>query len=161
MIDDQQIDSPVRPATPGHAVERSPSAWSAWRTGGLSALVALVANLVVLVTGTAAGAEMSVLAAGAGQPMTVNAAMVVATTLLPLLLATGVLVLVHRRGARAWRLLASAGLVVGVVTVVMPLSLTATVGTKAVLALMHVITGLVWFVLVRRAAGAQPVGRVG
>jgi hypothetical protein len=56
------------------------------------------------------------------------------------------------RGARAWQLLAAAGLAFGLITIVTPVLATATVATTMILATIHVITGLVWFILVWRAA---------
>jgi Family of unknown function (DUF6069) len=124
----------------------------AWRTGAWSAGIAIVINLIVLGLGRLAGADMSVQPPGSPAPMTIGVAQVVATVLVPLLVATGLLIAVRRRGARAWRLLAAVGLAVGLITVAMPVLATATAATTTVLATMHVVTGLVWFILVWRAA---------
>jgi len=70
----------------------------------------------------------------------------------PLLIATALLIAARRRVARAWQLLAAAGLAFGLITIVMPVLATATVATTMTLATRHVITGLVWFILVWRAA---------
>ena len=69
---------------------------------------------------------------------------------MPLLIATALLIAVRRRGARAWQLLAAAGLAFGLITIVMPVLATAV--TTMTLPTIHVITGLVWFILVWRAA---------
>ena len=44
------------------------------------------------------------------------------------------------------------GLALGLITIVMPVSANATVATTMTLATMHLITGLVWFIVVWRAA---------
>ena len=42
-------------------------------------------------------------------------------------------------------------------TLAMPLAATASVGTKALLAAMHLVTGVIWFIQVRRAIiGGRP-----
>ena len=64
--------------------------------------------------------------------------------MVPLLIGTALLIVVRRRGARAWLLLAAVGLALGLITIVMPVSATATVATTMTLATMHLITGLVW-----------------
>jgi hypothetical protein len=124
----------------------------AWRTGALSAGIAIVINLIVLGLGRVAGADMNVQPPGSPAPMTIGVLQVVATVLVPLLVATVLLIAVRGRGARAWRLLAAVGLAIGLITVAMPVLATATAATTIVLATMHVVTGLVWFVLVWRAA---------
>lgn len=70
---------------------------------------------------------------------------------MPLLIATALLIAARRRGARAWQLLA-AGLAFGLITILMPVLATATAATTMTLPTIHVITGLVWFILVWRAA---------
>ena len=69
---------------------------------------------------------------------------------MPLLVATALLIAALRRGARAWQLLAAAGLAFGLITIVMPVLATATAATTMTLPTIHVITGLVWFILVWR-----------
>ena len=71
---------------------------------------------------------------------------------MPLLIATALLIAARRRVARAWQLLAAAGLAFGLITIVMPVLATASVATTMTLATIHVITGLVCFILVWRAA---------
>ena len=152
------LDQPVQPARTDadRETRHRGDAAAGWRAGALTGAVALAANLTVLVAGNLAGADMSVLQPGADEAMTVGPVQVVATSLLPVALATGVLVAVRRRAPAAWRFLATAGLVVGVLSIVMPLAVTATGGTKATLAVMHLVTGAVWFLVVRRAAGQLP-----
>jgi hypothetical protein len=131
----------------------------AWRTGAWSAGIAIIINLIVLGLGRLAGADMSVQPPGSPAPMIIGVVQVVATVLVPLLVATLLLMAVRGRGARAWRILAAVGLAVGLITVAMPVLATATAATTTVLATMHVVTGLVWFVLVWRAARRQEVAR--
>ncbi len=133
-----------------------------WRTGGLAIAVALAGNLIAFAVASVAGAGMTVQPLGASEAMNIRPGLVIVTTASPLLGATVLLVLVRRLGERAWRVLAAVGLVLGVLTIAMPLTVTASTGTQVALGSMHVLTGLVWFVLVRRAArvGEQhPMGR--
>jgi small-conductance mechanosensitive channel len=117
-----------------------------------SAAIALAGNLVVLVVARLTGADMLVQRDQATAPMTIGVVPVALTTVAPTLLATALLQATRRRGPRAWRALAVAGLVVGIVTVPAPFTLLAETSTRVPLALMHVITGAVWFTVVRRAA---------
>lgn len=125
-----------------------------WRVGGLAVAAALVGNLIALAVASVADADMMVQPTGAGAPMEINAGLVVATTALTLLAATVLLVLLRHRGTPTWRLLAAIGLGLGVLTIAMPLTVTATTGTRVALASMHLLTGLVWFVLVRHATAS-------
>jgi len=138
------------------SVERTsgptPGVWRAWRTGLASVGVALSANLVVLGLARLAGADMVVQPTQQAAAITIGVGAVAATVATPMLVATFLLLVVRRWGARAWRALATTGLVIGVVTVPAPFTVVAEGGTQAALASMHVITGLVWFVVVRRAA---------
>lgn len=137
------------------------SAALGWRVGGLAIAAALAGNLINLAVASVAGAEMTVQPSGT-MAIEINAALVIATTVLPLIGATVLLVLLRRRGAPAWRTMAAVGLGLGVLTIAMPLTVTATAGTRVALASMHLLTGLVWFVSVRRAAGVGeriPVSR--
>jgi hypothetical protein len=124
----------------------------AWRTSAWTAGIAIVLNLIVLSVGRVAGADMNVQPPGSAAPMIIGVVPVVATVLVPLLIGTALLIGVRRRGTRAWLLLAAVGLAFGLITIVMPVLATATVATTMTLATMHVITGLVWFILVWRAA---------
>lgn len=127
-----------------------------WKAGVISTVLALAANLATLAVATAAGAEMMVQPAGATEAMAVGAWLVIVTTVVPLALGTVLLVLLRARGPKGWRLLASVGLAIGILTVVMPLTTTASAGTKTALAFMHVATGLIWYLVVRRAAAQEP-----
>ncbi len=124
----------------------APSAGRTWRTGLTSIVIALAANLAVLAVAVLAGAEM------VAAKMSINAFFVAVNTVVPLLIATLVLLPLRRWGARAWRVLATTGLAIGLVSSAAPFTVSAEDLTRASLAAMHVITGVVWFLLVRRAA---------
>lgn len=134
------------------------TAASAWRTAAVSMLLALAVNLFLLGAATVGDAEMRVRPGGASEAITVGPVSVTATTFLPLLLAAVLLVLARGRGPRAWQVLAALGLAIGVLTVLLPVTATASPGTKVVLSLMHVATGLIWFLVVRRAAARGAPG---
>ena len=124
----------------------SPSASYTWRTGLISISVALAANLALLAVALLAGAEM------VAAQTSIGATFVALNTVGPLLIATLILLPMRRRGARAWRALATTGLAVGFVTSPAPFTVSAEDSTRLALAAMHVITGVIWFLVVRRAA---------
>lgn len=124
---------------------------TALRVTGVIALVSIVANLVAYAVARGLGADFEVTRPD-GATMTVGVPAVILTTLVPLVLGLIALVVAARWGARGWSALAWTGLALGVLTVVMPLSTDAAAGTKAGLAVMHVLSGLIWFVIVRQTA---------
>ena len=124
----------------------TPSVGRTWRTGLTSIGIALAANLAVLAVAVLAGADM------VAAQMSIGAFFVAMNTVVPLLIATLVLLPLRRWGARAWRVLATTGLAIGLVSSAAPFTVSAEDLTRAALAAMHVITGVVWFLLVRRAA---------
>ncbi|MEO6143711.1 MAG: DUF6069 family protein [Dermatophilaceae bacterium] len=130
----------------------SPSVSSTWRTGLTSVGIALVANLVVLGVARLAGADMLVQRSETVTAMMIGVGPVSVLTVGPMLLATLLLLPLRRWGARAWHALAVTGLVVALVTVPAPFTMLAEGSTRVALALMHVIAGVVWFIVVRRAA---------
>ncbi len=123
----------------------TPSAGRTWGTGLTSIGIALAANLAVLAVALQAGAEM------VAAQTSIGVFFVAANTVVPLLVATLVLLPLRRWGARAWRVLATTGLVIGLVSSPAPFTVSAEDLTRAALAAMHVITGVVWFLVVRRA----------
>lgn len=132
----------------------APTSGRAWRSGMVAGGIALMVNLAVLTVAAITGADMS------GHPpgqdaMDVGVAMVAAVTAVPVLLGSALLVVLRGRGGRVWRILALLGLIVGVTTAPAPFTVDAEGATRVALASMHVITGLVWFVVVRRAARWQ------
>ena len=137
----------------------SPTARTAGIIGALAIAAALVGNGLALLVGTLAGADMEVLQPGASEPVEVGIAMVATMTVGPLLLGTIALLVAARWGARAWpkvwQALAWLGLAIGILTVFMPFTVEAGTDTRLTLASMHVTTGVVWFVALRRTpAGA-------
>lgn len=110
----------------------------------IAAVAAAVVNVVVLFIGQAAGAS---LVAG-GQP--VGVAQVIIATLVAFGLGAGLLWLVARKQPERARLLAWAGLVVGIASVIGPLTMAAELTTGLTLAVMHVATALAWFVAAGR-----------
>lgn len=133
--------------TPAAAPLLSGAGW----VGLTSIAVTLTANLGVLGVAQLAGADMAVQRSQTEQ-FTVGPGSVAMMTVAPLLIATILLLPLHRWGPKAWHGLAWTGLLIGVVTVVMPLTSTAAVGSAAALALMHLVVGVVWFITVRHAA---------
>lgn len=125
------------------------SATDAARTTGLAAAAAAVGNLVVLAVATVLGADFDVVRPD-GLAFTVGVVAVLAMTVIPLAVGGVALAIAGRWGRRGWDALAWAGLAVGVLSIVMPLGAEASIGTKVGLAAMHALTGLVWFLLLRR-----------
>lgn len=122
---------------------------SALRVGASVAVISAIANVAIWSAATLGGVPFDVTPAGASTQH-VNVATVVLMTLGPLVLGAFALA-VTRRSAKAWRFLAWVGLAIGVLTVVMPFSTTATDGTHYALAAMHLVVGATWFALVSRA----------
>ena len=85
----------------------------------------------------------------------VGVGLVVLMSVTPALLGGLALQFAARRGVRAWRAVGWLGLALGLLTVPMPLTVQASVGTTVTLSSMHVIAGLVWFAAIRRAAALQ------
>lgn len=129
----------------------APSPGAAWRAGAVAGLLAAALNVAVLLVAGAVGADLLVRPV-AGQPAeTVGIPMVLLMTLAPVVVGTVLLVVLARR-ARAWDALAWIGLAAGLLTTPAPFFVDARLGTAVALAAMHVVTGVVWFVVVRRAA---------
>jgi hypothetical protein len=138
----------TRTAVTGQA--RRVSAATAGVVGSLSVAGAFIGNLAALALGRIAGADMVARPPGAPEDMQIGVLTVAAMTIGALAVGTIGLAVAARWGIPAWRTLAWAGLAVGIVSVVMPFGATAGVSTKLTLASMHVITGVVWLVVVRR-----------
>lgn len=121
---------------------------AAMRAAGGAAVAALVLNFADRLVAGALGADFRVQVGDATQ--TIGFGMVAFMTLGPMVLGALALVLASRWGRRGWDAVGWLGLVVGVVTVVLPLSADAGTGTRLALALMHVVAGVTWLVAVRR-----------
>jgi Family of unknown function (DUF6069) len=122
------------------------------RSGATSAGLAIATNLAVLGFATLAGADMVVRQSASQPAMQISSLSVAVTILVPVLAGTLLLIPARRWGARGWRALSTAGLALGVLSVVLPLVMEAEPGTRLALASMHVIAGVSWFLVVRRAA---------
>ena len=131
---------------------------AAAKTTGATAVLAVVANVAVYAISRALGADFAV--APPGRPgLTIGVGLVLVTSVVPLVLGGLALAVASRWGAKGWRVVAWAGLAIGVLSVVMPLTIEATAGTKSALVLMHVLTGVAWFIVVRRSAGSRAADR--
>lgn len=109
--------------------------------GTISAALAL--NLVVYGVGSVAGATW--LANG----QTITGILVVVATVVALSLGWGVTTLLSRRWSDARGVMAWVGLVFAVVSAPAPLLASDDAATGWSLAMMHVLTGIVWFAAVR------------
>lgn len=114
-----------------------------------AAVVAVVVNVLVHTLARVAGVETVLTPPGAA-PVTVAPFAVVTMTLVPIVVGGAALVLFSRVSPASARALPWVGLLIGVGTVVMPLSMGGALGGRLVLAAMHVVTGIAWFVSVRR-----------
>lgn len=132
---------------------RTPTVKGALNIGLTAAIGAVAGNLLVLLGGRLAGADMSVLQPGASEPLELGVAVVALMTALPLTLGTAALALATRWGRRGWTILGWLGLAVGLLTTVSPFTVEASTATAVTLAFMHVMPGVVWFLLVRRGSG--------
>ena len=140
------------PTATSHASPFAPGTARTWQTGLTSGTAALATNAVVFAVARAAGADMLVRREVTEPAMAVGLGTVAAMTLVPMLAATLLLLAVRRWGPRSWRALAVIGLVVALVTVPAPFTVLAGTSTRVALALMHVVAGVAWFTVVRRAA---------
>lgn len=113
-------------------------------------LVALVANIVIHTVAAVLGVTF-VLTPPGGQPVEINVASVSLMSVVPIVVGGLLLALLARYAAGAARSLSWVGLLIGVGTTLMPISMDGDLSTRLVLASMHVVTGLAWFVSLRRA----------
>jgi hypothetical protein len=140
------------PVTTNTLPATSPDVADAARAGATSAGVAIAANLAVFGVATLAGADMVVRQSASQPAMHISSLLVTVTVLVPVLAGTLLLLPARRWGTRGWLALAAAGMALGVLSVVIPLAMEVEPGTRLTLASMHVITGVSWFLVVRRAA---------
>ncbi|MBC6446180.1 DUF6069 family protein [Actinokineospora xionganensis] len=132
------------------AVPRTQTVRSALTLGGLAAIGAVVGNLLVLVVGRLAGADLRVLQPGATEVLELGAGLVALMTVLPVAFGTAALAVATRRGRQGWSAVGWLGLAIGLLTIVSPFTVEASTSTAVTLAGMHAVTGVVWFALVRR-----------
>lgn len=84
--------------------------------------------------------------------MTVGMTLVCVTTLVPALMGTLLLVVLRQRGRSGWRVLGVVALLAGIFTAAAPFTVQAGSGTQIALGGMHILTGLAWFLVIRRAS---------
>lgn len=121
----------------------APSRGLSMRRLGVTIATALALNLVVYGVGTAAGATW------VANGQTITWILVVAATAVAVALGWGATSLLARRWDRARSVLAWVGLAFAVVSAPAPLLASDDAATGWSLALMHVVTGIAWFVAVR------------
>jgi len=98
-----------------------------------------------------AGADFEVSRPGA-EPMTVGPVTIALMTVAPLLLGGVVLAVATRRSPRVHTVLGWLGLAIGILTAPMPFTVHAGTGTQVALAAMHLVTGVVWWLALRRSS---------
>jgi hypothetical protein len=121
-----------------------------WIRGLIAAAVAAFVNVVIGLIASAAGADMLVDAQGTSTAVT-PASVLIATTL-PIVLGGVFVWLVARRTPRAQVVFAWVGLILGVVTIPVPLLSAHDIATGLSLASMHVVAGAAWFSAMRPRA---------
>jgi hypothetical protein len=116
------------------------------------ALAATVLNTALWGLGRLLGVDFVVVPPGSApaDAQTISAKTIAIMTIVPVLLGSGLLVATRGASQRWWPRLALTGLAVGLLTLAIPLAATASVGTTWLLAAMHLVTGVFWFVRVRR-----------
>lgn len=113
-----------------------------WKNVGIAAGATLVGNLVIFAAGSAAGASWEV-----GQPQPVSAAAVVASSIMPFLVAT----VIYNRISRLQLILPVGGLVFAVISAPGGYLASQEVATGVALGAMHLVAGLVWYRLTKAA----------
>ncbi len=115
-----------------------------------AAVSALIANLLIFTVAKLAGVQFTLTPPGAAA-MDVQIFSIALMTIATMLVGGFILLLLVKfTRLPAAQFMAWAGLAVGVLTVVMPLSMDGETTVRFLLAAMHVITGLAWFIMVRR-----------
>jgi hypothetical protein len=121
------------------------------RTPLTTLVVSLGLNLLIWAGAQLAGADFEVSRPGA-QPMTVGPVTIALMTAAPVLLGSVVLAVATRRSPRAQPVLGWLGLVIGILTAPMPFTVQAGTGTQVTLAAMHLVSGAVWWLTLRRSS---------
>ncbi|PVG80685.1 hypothetical protein DDE18_22050 [Nocardioides gansuensis] len=122
---------------------------AAARATGVALAAAVLGNLVVWGAARLLGADFHVVRPD-GAAFTVGAGPVVVFTVGSIVVGGLALVVASRLSTRAWSALAWLGLAIGILTVPMPFTVTADLDTQLALVVMHLLTGLAWFVALRR-----------
>lgn len=115
----------------------------------LAAAAALALNLIAFGIGRLAGASF-VVTRPDGVSFPVAPLAVAAMTLIPMVVGACAVLVARRWWPKGVQILAWSGLAIGVLTVAMPLLSQASAQTRIALAAMHLITGVVWVLGVRR-----------
>lgn len=110
---------------------------------GLTIVLAAVLNLIIYGIGSAAGAVWI------ANDQSITWILVIVATAIPVTIGWTITFLLARRWVKAWNFMAWVGLIFGIVTVPAPLLSTGDSVAGWALAIMHAITGIVWFVAVR------------
>ena len=122
----------------------------------LPVAAAIAANVAVFAVGKAADASFVVAGRNAGDaPMEIGVAAVVFASLLPLVIGVVLTAWAARRRPTAARRLRMAAGVLTVVSLAAPLTADTDGGTRAALALMHLVVGAGYLVATRRTATAS------
>lgn len=116
------------------------------RSGLIAAFAALFANLLVYAIATRSGAGLGVHSGGAF--VVLSPAVIGVMSVVPVLLGAALTMMVGRRSSGAVAVLGLVGLGIGVVTTVLPLIMGLGAAAKASLALMHMLTGLIWWIVI-------------
>lgn len=117
----------------------------------ISAIIAVLANVLIWVTATAAGVNF-VVDLPPSTSIRIGIALVAAVTMIAVLLGGIALAITARRWNRAPVFLGRLGLAIGVLTTTMPLTAAAEPGTKVALVSMHLLTGSTWWLVLHHAA---------
>ncbi len=132
-----------------------------WTAGLAATGAAVVADLAVHTAGTGAGVDFTV--HPDGSTMEVGAGMIAAFAAVAMLLGTVLARLLARRGRHGLRAAQVIGAVIAVVSLLLPLTVSATLGTRLLLAVMHLVAGAAYVIALQiatRNAEAPTAGRV-
>ena len=121
-----------------------------------TALAATILNSALWGLGRLLGVDFVVVPRGSApaDAQTISVGIIAATTIVPVLLGSGLLAATRGASDRWWPRSALAGLAVWIVTLAMPLAATASVRDQGATAAMHLVTGVYESIQVRRAITA-------
>lgn len=120
------------------------------RFGLIAAFASLFANLLVYAIATRSGAGLGVHSGGTF--VVLSPAVIGVMSVVPVLLGAALTMMVGRKSTGAVGVMALVGLGIGVVTTVLPLTMGLGAAAKGSLALMHVLTGTIWWIVIGGAA---------
>ncbi len=127
-----------------------PASSSSVRVGAQAAAVGLVGNIAIFALASAAGVTFALRQSTGGTQIEINIFSVIIATLVSVLIGSAVYALLrsHRAGLTA---LSVAGVIVGLASAGLPLSMVGDSAARYSLAAMHVLTGVVFALVVRRS----------